>query len=204
MDGLGRIDPLTLRERQWFLVPLGIWLVASVLTALSGPFGTHDAMHFGTRVAYWGGVCAASVGFSMIAVRLQNDRSQGVKLLVWLGFALFLSASIHVANGILFGFGEALGSYIYLFAIVLVVVVLVFMTIWLVQPDVPSQPDANRMAKFLERLPLEKRGALIRLEAQDHYLKVVTRAGDCLILMRIGDAAKELDCLLYTSPSPRD
>lgn len=36
------------------------------------------------------------------------------------------------------------------------------------------------------------RGTLSRIEAQDHYLNVVTDAGSALVLMRFGDAVAEL------------
>jgi hypothetical protein len=187
--------PLTVRELQWLWIPLGIWVVASVLTAVSGPFGTHEAMSLGPRSIYWAGVCGASVGLSSIAARVQNGKSLRVRLLIWLCFAAVLSAGIHSANIVLFNAWQGWGEYFYLLAIVAVVIAMVFLTIRLVQiqAEDPVTIDENRLAKFLERLPLEKRAKLIRLEAQDHYLKVVTQAGDSLILMRIGDAAKELD-----------
>jgi DNA-binding LytR/AlgR family response regulator len=46
---------------------------------------------------------------------------------------------------------------------------------------------------FLRRLPLELRGPLVRIEAQDHYLKIVTERGSTLILMRLGEAVEALD-----------
>ncbi|MDG1470376.1 MAG: hypothetical protein P8Q26_02260 [Ascidiaceihabitans sp.] len=52
--------PLTVREMQWLWIPLGIWAIAIVLTAVSGPFGTHEAMTFLPRAVYWCCVCAAS------------------------------------------------------------------------------------------------------------------------------------------------
>ena len=49
-------------------------------------------------------------------------------------------------------------------------------------------------ATFRERLPFKFRHAEIyALEAEDHYLRVHTAAGDTLILMRLYDAIRELD-----------
>lgn len=49
-------------------------------------------------------------------------------------------------------------------------------------------------AAFRERLPFKFRHAEIHaLEAEDHYLRVHTAAGDTLILMRLYDAIRELD-----------
>ena len=57
-------------------------------------------------------------------------------------------------------------------------------------PDVKTEPGTV----FRERLPFKFRHAEIHaLEAEDHYLRVHTAAGDTLILMRLYDAIRELD-----------
>ena len=48
-------------------------------------------------------------------------------------------------------------------------------------------------AKLQRKLPLQARGALVRIEAQDHYLNVVTDWGSALILMRLSEAAEALE-----------
>jgi hypothetical protein len=49
-------------------------------------------------------------------------------------------------------------------------------------------------SRFLERLPLRLRGAEIwAVEAEDHYLRVHTSAGQDLILLRMADAVAELE-----------
>ena len=53
-----------------------------------------------------------------------------------------------------------------------------------------AEKPVNRPA-LLDRLPVEKRGILIRLEVQDHYVLVVTSRGTQLLLMRLGDAIVE-------------
>ena len=45
----------------------------------------------------------------------------------------------------------------------------------------------------MEKLPLEKRGNLLCLEMDDHYLKVYTDKGHHLILMRFKDALALLE-----------
>ena len=57
-------------------------------------------------------------------------------------------------------------------------------------PEIKTEPGAA----FRERLPFKFRHAEIHaLEAEDHYLRVHTSAGDTLILMRLYDAIRELD-----------
>ena len=55
-----------------------------------------------------------------------------------------------------------------------------------------AQPQAQLIRPaLLDRLPADKRGELIRLEVQDHYVLVVTARGSELLLMRLGDAIAE-------------
>lgn len=46
-------------------------------------------------------------------------------------------------------------------------------------------------AAILDRLPAKKRGRLVRLEVQDHYVLVITGAGGEMVLMRLADAVRE-------------
>ncbi|MCB1420416.1 MAG: LytTR family transcriptional regulator [Notoacmeibacter sp.] len=57
--------------------------------------------------------------------------------------------------------------------------------------DRTSMASAPPRPAILDRLPADKRGALIRLEVQDHYVLVVTTKGRELLLMRLGDAMRE-------------
>ncbi|MGD2134479.1 MAG: LytTR family DNA-binding domain-containing protein, partial [Maricaulaceae bacterium] len=48
-------------------------------------------------------------------------------------------------------------------------------------------------APFLDRLPSKLKGAqVLAVQAEDHYLRVHTSAGDDLILLRLSDAEREL------------
>lgn len=60
---------------------------------------------------------------------------------------------------------------------------------------ITEDPDTATAAAdrppLLDRLPVGKRGTLIRLEVQDHYVLVVTTRGEELVLMRLADAMAE-------------
>lgn len=53
------------------------------------------------------------------------------------------------------------------------------------------QPDVR--ARFLARLPARHGEGLIALESEDHYVRVHSRAGSTLVLLRLADAVAELD-----------
>ncbi len=55
-----------------------------------------------------------------------------------------------------------------------------------------AEPE-DRVAGFLQRLPVKYRGADIwAISSEDHYLRVHTDRGEELILMRLADAVREL------------
>jgi DNA-binding LytR/AlgR family response regulator len=60
-------------------------------------------------------------------------------------------------------------------------------------PPPTPEPQADPVAAFRRRLSAKRRAAvLFAVEAEDHYLRVHTDAGDELITARFGDALKEL------------
>lgn len=56
-----------------------------------------------------------------------------------------------------------------------------------------QQPSATPAPEFMSQLPEEKRGELLLLKSELHYLQVVTTAGSSLILYNLGDAVAQLD-----------
>lgn len=54
-----------------------------------------------------------------------------------------------------------------------------------------SEPQRSRPA-FMEDLPIHRRGTLIALKAEDHYLRVITSEGEALIHYRFSQAMSEL------------
>lgn len=53
---------------------------------------------------------------------------------------------------------------------------------------VTAQPP---VVPLLERLPLDKRGDLVALSVEDHYVRIKTTIGTEMILMRLSDAIRE-------------
>jgi hypothetical protein len=63
------------------------------------------------------------------------------------------------------------------------------------EPEPPSTPqDAGAQAEpgFMRRLPPGRRGRLVALSAELHYLRVYTTSGDSLILQGFGEALAQL------------
>jgi len=183
---------VTLREIRWVRVPLLIWLVVTVVAAVAGPFGTLGALETGARTAYWGAVAGGSIALNFAAARLARGRSRGGVLAVWVGFVLILSGLVHGINTAVFSAWGGWADWAYLAGTVGLVTVAVHLVIRVVDPPMAAAAQNPEPEVFARRLPIGLRAPLVRIEAQDHYLNVVTARGSTLILMRLGDAIAEL------------
>ncbi len=181
----------TLREMKRFRVPFLIWVTLSVVAAVAGPFGTLNALGLGGRFLYWSGVVGLSVGLGVGANIVAERASLRGKVFTWCGYVLVLSVTVHAINNAVFHEMNDWGNWLYLLATVGLVCFAVQLLVWVIKPT-PPQIEEERKDTFMLRLPLEVRGALVRIEAQDHYLNVVTERGNALILMRLSDAMGEL------------
>ena len=205
----------TWRRMRWYLAALAVTIL--VLGYL-GPFGTYVRMSFGERMAYWtlamagnwlialacilpttarlsgrlpavacvliGGLAAAAPGTLLIAA-IELLFARAVPEALWTGELFLAVALIHLAMGlIVWGIIElpmrqAGGAP---FA----------------EPPAAEWTDdaapggADAAPPLLERLPAARRGRLLHLQMRDHYVEVHTDRGSDLVLMRFGDALKEL------------
>lgn len=184
-----------LREMTRHRVPIMIWLVVSVMAGLAGPFGTLDAMEPGWRVLYWAGTTGFAILASFGARRLARDGGRLRVFAVWNLFVLVLATGLHLINAMLFDDWGGWQDWLYLITTVGVTTAAVHLLIWGVLPRGQEKPAQGEADAFQRRLPIDVRAPLVRIEAQDHYLNVVTQKGSTLILMRLGDAMAELSGL---------
>ena len=187
------------------IAALGIGVIVAVI----GPFGTFDDLSLPARLAYW--IPLIALGwiqwtlvervFDGLAIRWFGAWpgpwwSQGLLLCLLTPIPLIVEI---VAFQSLFGlplrasWGEL---YAWTAGISLLVFALVSgVILWAraaanetAMTDSAEQGDPD----FTERLPPEKRGRLLCLKTEDHYLRVYTDRGEDLILLRLKDALREL------------
>jgi DNA-binding LytR/AlgR family response regulator len=103
---------------------------------------------------------------------------------------LLVSSIAHLITTAIFERWGGLADWTYLTGTVGLVTVAVHLVIWAVTPH--NAAEVVQTDVFMRRLPIAMRGPLVRIEAQDHYLNVVTQKGSELILMRLSDAMDEL------------
>lgn len=181
---------LTLRELERFRAPLLIWVVLTAVAAVAGPFGTLHVLGLGGRFLYWGAIVGCSVGMSAGATVLALRFSRLGVFITWSGFVVLLSVAVHLITSAVFDEMTGWANWLYLLAIVALITTAVQLVIWSIKPG--TKAEAEVQDTFLLRLPLETRGPLVRIEAQDHYLNVVTSRGNALVLLRLSDAITEL------------
>jgi hypothetical protein len=190
---------LALRElRHKFRQPvtLAALLGIAVVVGMSGPFGTLDKFALPQRMAYWGLVvpmtyAAGFTGTVLITPYLPLGPKALRMALAALGAAVMVSAVLGILNtGLqlqtLHPRDLAMGfAAVYVICLVIEVVGSVMaMQRRAAEPAINAPPTPP----LLLRLPVEKRGAILALSAQDHYTTVITDMGKTLLLIRLGDA----------------
>ena len=203
----------TMRERMGALKLVFLWLLITGFAVATGPFGTFELMELPLRSAYWAVIVGVSILLTRLQQRMLRAKREGWRLLAQLPYAILLACLAHGMNLWIFPGWGGWQDFGFLLAVTLSVVLLVEIAVFVLrnyflqpapQADPPSeqmlsdetnpaQSEVDPQANFLRRLPLEKRAALVRLEAQDHYLLVVTAKGSETLLLRMADAEAELE-----------
>ena len=214
----GREAPFALREwfvwrrLRWHLVALG---GAVLFLGYLGPFGTYLRMPLGERMAYWVAAVAGNWSFALAcilpAVARFSGRVPAVVCVLGGSLAaavpgtLLIAALEYLVSGAV---PEALGTgelYLAVALIHLALGLIVWGTIELpmrygngapfsepTAAEAADRPAAGGAPPLLERLPAARRSRLLHLQMRDHYVEIHTDKGSDLVLMRFGDAMKEL------------
>ena len=190
---------LALRDlRGEFSHPVTLAALAgiAVVLGISGPFGTLEAFTLLPRLAYWAVVVPLTYAAGFLGTRAahpylpKGPRALRIALAA-LGSAIAVAAVLLVLNAALgINYGSpakfALG-----FAAVYVICLVIETVGFVLQSQGKVTQVENHLPALLLRLPLEKRGALLAISAQDHYITVITSKGREMLLMRLADAITE-------------
>lgn len=195
----------TMRERMRSMRLILLWALLTGFAAATGPFGTFEVLGLVARFGYWAVIVGMAILLTVALKHLLRRKDPSIRLFSQLPYGLFLAGVTHGMNLFIFPEWGGWADYGFLALVTLSAVFLVELAVYLAPhvfgledksgseeqgAPVPVQPSLDVL--FQRRLPLEKRGQLIRLEAQDHYLLVVTDKGSETLLLRMGDAEAEL------------
>lgn len=198
----------TKRELHALMSSRGVWisLVATgVILGLAGPFNTDEVLTTAPRLIYW--LVVAAIGFLLgsAVATLTSTMAEAVRIPKWPALILAgtmagvanLTALMGV-NWLTFGIApldpnylRVLGPNVIVISIIITAAI-VAMKDRMAPPEAVQAQSAPTPPRILDRLPLDKRGALIALSVQDHYVQVMTDKGSTLILMRLSDAMAEV------------
>lgn len=206
------------------VIDLGIMTLIGILLALIGPLGSFQ-LPFAYRLVYWLGLAWAGYACYRPIGGLITQHGAVLDLpdwSLWLIGCLVATVPMTLVVWLVSALpppfeAPSLESWLVTYGYVLAIGAVVTMVFYLVQqkpgaapadpavdvgsaapqaPAVtaPAIPQSPR-ARLLRRLPPHLGSEIVALEMEDHYLRVHTRLGNDLILLRMRDALAELDGL---------
>lgn len=176
-------------------------IAAGMILGIAGPFGTAEVMHFVPRVVYWLVLTICSFGLGSLVGTTVGETLKQAGVSLWLsvvlaGMAVGIDVTILVMalNWLVFGLSPFDMTYALILAgnvIAVSVVVTVATVLFSDQTHKDTSMNAAHYPKLLDRFPFDKRGGLISITVQDHYVEITTNTGTELVVMRLVDAIAE-------------
>lgn len=212
MDGVPL--PSALRELQRVATSrlfLTMLVIAVIVLTISGPFGTLAGLDPASRLTYWmlisagcyltGKGCALLVQTSLRR-RIPNYWRR--LIVVALIAALPVGLVVLIINALFFGWpaaDRAVETLLESMALTMLVTLALGAATCQRQPGngdllAAAPPLTAGAPAILDRVPPPKRGRLLALSVDDHYVEVLTERGRTLVLLRLSDAMRE------TAPVP--
>jgi hypothetical protein len=202
---------LALRQVQEVARGAAFWIVvggAVLIAALAGPYFTLERLSFPERLVYWGMVIALSAVImtfvSVLGHRVTAARGWNwalVAVLAGMVGVVPVLGTVWLADALVTGGGPGIGTLAAYVAPSVIGVTLAVNAYIEVQerrlPDVLAPgPRADAAVSVLQgKLPHHLGREIVALRAQDHYLEVTTVKGSCMVLIRLGDAVRDLEGL---------
>lgn len=173
-----------------------VLVAVSGIVALAGPFETDTLLRLAPRFAYWlvlvAGSYACGVAGSIIARHaVRRPIPQMALACALVGCAV--STLVLGLNWLVFAFFPALAQLPTFLGTIFAISAIVTISVNLLTNQ--RQADATPAADsppLLNRLPFDKRGPLLALSVEDHYVQVRTGKGTDMLLMRLSDAIQEV------------
>lgn len=195
-----------LSVRPWMrrlAADFALWIAIGVVMAFLGPFET-ARQPLGLRFAYWL-LCMVGGGLIGVAIdeplRRRVDHFWGRLVAASVLMTPPVTVLVGLVNHVMFGDHldwANLANPMFQVFVVCIATMCLRQLAWAqaVRPALTAAPETphDPTRVFRQRLSAKRRAAvLIAVEAEDHYLRVHTDAGEELVTARFGDALKELD-----------
>ncbi|WP_293904215.1 LytTR family DNA-binding domain-containing protein [Phenylobacterium sp.] len=180
---------------------MALWAGIGLVMAVLGPFGSSERS-LPERIVYWL-ICMVGGGVIGVAIDRPVQRLTGqfwvrlmaVSVLMTPGVTVLVALTNHYLAGMHLTLKNLTQPWFQVF-VVCFAAMLFRQLVWNRPPAAATpapDPETDPSQAFRLRLSAKRRAAaLIAVEAEDHYLRVHTDAGDELITARFGDALAEL------------
>tara|TARA_R110002096_G_scaffold223232_1_gene412243 strand:- start:1324 stop:2055 length:732 start_codon:yes stop_codon:yes gene_type:complete len=181
------------------LPTLIIILVLGSFLAILGPYQTYTLGMPGVWL-YWVGLIAlGGVSNALVKAGLDQPTATWPRLAYYALVSFLISIPVAIAVALIqplisHPFNPA--SLPIVFVFVWVISAAVTAIGWLTERRAPASDAPVTGRALLDKLPPRlQRAPLLALQAEDHYLRVHTAAGDAMILMRLSDAMAAVEAL---------
>ncbi|MBT8415739.1 MAG: LytTR family transcriptional regulator [Boseongicola sp.] len=170
----------------------------SAILAVAGPFGTDDLMRLVPRFAYWLALVIMTYAVGYLANETtwsrfgrHGQRTLDICLAILLTGA-GVTCVLLALNFAVFGFFPDRDGLVSTLTTTFAIAGIVTLMLRFASAQHKTNTSAtNTPPALLDRLPFDKRGRLIALSVEDHYVHVRTEKGAEMILMRLADAIRE-------------
>ena len=177
--------------RYWAVIGASV-----VLFSIAGPFGTFEQAGVGRRALYWAATMTATsiTATAVIAVvsAAVPKRHRTSFAIILLGSLVSCLPNTLVVSALIPPLLDVPAPPLPTLLLYVLPVGLAIGTVTYLAFGAPAggeEPISPALNPLLERLRVEKRGPVVRMSMQDHYVEVVTTRGRELVLMRMADAA---------------
>lgn len=170
--------------------------IGLVLT-LMGPFNTGEVIRPLPRLAYWLTLVLACYAWGSLVDTVLRSLC-GIPLpWIWVALAGVLTGFgvtiiVTVLNLLALDFFPRLTELPIFIGTIFAISMVISFTLSLIARETGAPTTVVQVPSLLSRLPLDKRGDLVALSVEDHYVRVRTVRGEELVLMRLSDAIKEV------------
>ena len=190
-----------LRDLRAHLRQSGTWAgmigVAAIL-AIAAPFETGEVMRLLPRCLYWLVIVVAcyACGYlvsDLVRPFLANLARPLAILITGCVTGICVSVIVLVVNYVALDFFPAPHEWVAFFVPILLISMIVTAVITVIGENLQNAQSRSATAvPLLDRIPFDKRAALVALSVEDHYVRIRTLKGEELVLMRLSDAMKEV------------
>lgn len=200
--------PFAMRRRTFFFRPwqqFGAMVLLGLLLGVIGPFGTFGREALESRLIHWLVLVIGNwlliIGSGEVLLRLSPAGHWPPALQGAAAAALAALPATVMTAGLIGRWGWIEEAHLSLVETAFYVAALgqgisIPATILFHGlDDAPLADTPPTPCPFLDRIPVKLGRDLLAVEAEDHYLRVHTSLGSDLLLMRMGDAEKELDMM---------